>query len=107
MPKNPLVRQWVASDDSESGLIVWCPGCEEPHQVRTKGGTFQWGWDGVLNPLTIEGSILTKGGRNGSDHACHSFIRGSQWQFLTDSTHTLAGQTVPLAPFPDYWNREG
>jgi len=33
---------------------------------------------------------------------CHSFIRAGQWQFLTDSAHALAGQTVDLAPLPDW-----
>ena len=29
-------------------------------------------------------------------YACHSFVTDGRIQFLTDSTHTLAGQTVPL-----------
>jgi hypothetical protein len=31
--------------------------------------------------------------------ACHSFVTDGQIQFLSDCTHELAGQTVPL---PDY-----
>lgn len=33
------------------------------------------------------------------DVICHSFITDGQIQFLADSTHRLAGQTVPLEPF--------
>ena len=33
---------------------------------------------------------------------CHSFIRNGQWQFLSDSAHRLAGQTVPMVPLPDW-----
>lgn len=33
---------------------------------------------------------------------CHSFIREGHWQFLTDSAHALAGQTVPMEPVPDW-----
>ena len=32
---------------------------------------------------------------------CHSFIRDGQWQFLADSTHALADQTVPMLPIPN------
>ena len=116
-----VVRQWATANESESGLIVWCPGCEEPHQVSTRGGPFQWAWDGVLDPLTIEPSILVSGVQwaesehfhkpqhrvpAGAPIVCHSFIRGNRWVFLSDCTHTLAGETVPLTPFPEYWNRE-
>lgn len=33
---------------------------------------------------------------------CHSFIRDGHWQFLADSAHKLAGQTVPMVPVPDW-----
>lgn len=33
---------------------------------------------------------------------CHSFLRAGQWEFLGDSGHRLAGQTVPMVPLPDY-----
>lgn len=35
--------------------------------------------------------------------SCHSFVRDGKWEFLTDSAHKLAGQTVPLPPIPDWW----
>lgn len=33
---------------------------------------------------------------------CHSFLHNGQWQFLTDSAHSLAGQTVDMIPLPDW-----
>lgn len=33
---------------------------------------------------------------------CHSFLRSGRWEFLTDSAHALAGQTVPMVPLPDW-----
>lgn len=33
---------------------------------------------------------------------CHSFLKKGQWQFLNDSAHSLAGQTVPMVPLPDW-----
>lgn len=31
---------------------------------------------------------------------CHSFVVDGQMQFLGDCTHALAGQTVPIPPWP-------
>lgn len=33
---------------------------------------------------------------------CHSFIRDGRWQYLSDTAHRLAGQTVPMVPVPDW-----
>lgn len=32
---------------------------------------------------------------------CHSFLRAGRWEFLSDSAHGLAGQTVEMVPLPD------
>lgn len=34
---------------------------------------------------------------------CHSFLRAGRWEFLGDSAHHLAGQTVDMVPLPDGW----
>lgn len=39
---------------------------------------------------------------SGPDGNCHSFLRVGRWEFLTDSAHRLAGQTVPMVPLPDW-----
>lgn len=31
---------------------------------------------------------------------CHSFLRNGRWEFLGDSAHHLAGQTVDMVPLP-------
>lgn len=33
---------------------------------------------------------------------CHSFLRDGRWEFLPDSAHHLAGQTVDMVPLPDW-----
>jgi hypothetical protein len=33
---------------------------------------------------------------------CHSFLHAGRWQFLGDSGHALAGQTVDMVPLPDW-----
>lgn len=38
--------------------------------------------------------------------SCHSFLRSGRWEFLSDSAHRLAGQTVDMVPLPDWFVRE-
>lgn len=37
------------------------------------------------------------------DRCCHSFVVDGQMQMLGDCTHALAGQTVPIPPWPSGW----
>lgn len=37
---------------------------------------------------------------------CHSFLREGRWEFLSDSGHHLAGQTVDMVPLPERWGGE-
>lgn len=75
-----------------------------------------WTWDGNEAAPTINPSILMTGTQwkygdvfykpnhkveSGAEIRCHSFVRAGQWQFLSDCTHDLAGQTVPMVPIPD------
>lgn len=79
-------------------LSIMCPGCKGWHNVtvNTPGG---WQWNGNLEKPTISPSILVRGVR-GDDATvktlCHSFVTDGKIQFLSDSAHALAGQTVEL-----------
>jgi hypothetical protein len=98
-------------------LVFWCPGCDEAHAI-TVG---RWTWDGNAERPTFAPSILIRSGHYSAhfkpnsdvcwctynrEHpedaasftcsVCHSFVVGGRIQFLTDSTHRLAGQTVDL-----------
>jgi hypothetical protein len=33
---------------------------------------------------------------------CHSFLQQGRWQFLSDSAHAMAGQTIDMISLPDY-----
>lgn len=95
-----------------SGIGYWCPGCDECHLIYTDQGG--WTFDGNADAPTFSPSILvTYGGADagqsrGSHKApparCHSFVRSGRIEFLSDCTHALAGQTVPL---PDWPKAEG
>lgn len=92
--------------DVGRGIWLWCPGCDEAHRPMVAGVAGDlpegpcWQWNGDPDSLTISPSLLVCGGDRG--YTCHSFVRAGQWQFLPDSTHALAGQTVPLVPLPDW-----
>jgi hypothetical protein len=48
-------------------------------------------WDALLAPENVT-----------TAPRCHSFVRNGHIEFLSDSTHALAGQTVQLPPLPEW-----
>lgn len=89
--------------DGEHRVVhyLWCPGCEDVHAIDVVGSR-AWQWDGDAEAPTYSPSLLTSyGSVAGQPRLCHSFIVAGQWQFLGDSTHALAGQTVPMVPYPE------
>ena len=101
---------------SASWLAFWCPGCLEHHTV-TSVWTFNGDYD---KPTFLPSVLLTSGhhvpGWQGPDcwcsynrehpedtdpfvcRRCHSYVKDGNIEFLPDSTHALAGKTVPLEP---------
>jgi hypothetical protein len=105
---------------SESGRIEFvCPGCGEAHSLNVEGTEHpRWSFNGNFEKPTFSPSILYTSGHYCS-HAkpgdcwcdykekygkespfkcvrCHSFVTDGKIQFLSDSTHELAGQTVEM-----------
>jgi hypothetical protein len=103
-------------------LGFWCPGCEEMHVVSPG-----WTFDGNYERPTFSPSVLvTSGcktpqfqagescwctfnaeavaaGREPSGFQCsrcHLFVKAGHIEFLGDSTHKLAGQTVEMQAPP-------
>lgn len=62
----------------------------------TRAGTSNWTWNGSVDSPTVRPSVLTRGGDVDGEHVCHSWINDGRVQFLGDSSHALAGQTVDL-----------
>lgn len=104
---------------------IKCPGCKTTHTLNTdpsRPGPC-WGFNGDFEKPTFTPSILERSGHycwndgkpaseclycNDPDFAddkhklcyiCHSFVRDGMIQFLSDCTHDMAGQTVPLEDF--------
>lgn len=110
---NAVLRQ------AEGGRLTFrCPGCGDTHTVNGS-----WTWNGDVVRPTLSPSVLVTSGHYCQSHQpgddcyctlrakepdtnwpegcyrCHSFVRDGQIEFLSDCTHALAGQTVPLKAF--------
>lgn len=87
----------------------WCPGCNGVHGIQFgEGDGPRWNWNGNAEKPTYTPSLLVRRDwhdANGqeSHQVCHSFITDGQIQFLSDCTHALAGQTVPIPEWPRHY----
>ncbi len=87
-----------------SETLYWhCPGCGFGHSANLKLGEYDnpkqhtWTWNGSVDKCTMEPSFLLRTvDKERKPLVCHVFIRDGQIQFLSDCTHKLAGQTVPV-----------
>lgn len=86
-------------------VLFHCPGCKTQHGVWTDkpaSNGARWSWNGDMERPTFSPSLLITVEWREADgmhrQVCHSFVREGQIQFLSDCTHALAGQTVPLQP---------
>lgn len=111
----------------QSGTRVsfFCPGCKREHDILIGEG--EWTFNGNFAKPTFSPSVLLATGHHFStwkqgqpcwctfnaEHSddpapfecvrCHSFVTDGRIQFLSDSTHALAGQTIDL---PDIGGHE-
>ena len=87
-----------ASDNgtTTTGHMYYCPGCDSCHMVYLDRWTISG--DLEINP-TVSPSILV---RYGDGQICHSFIREGKIEYLSDCTHSLAGQTIDMIDIDDY-----
>lgn len=104
------LKPFVDGQGNFLGYHHYCPGCESNHGIWTearnsRGAT--WSFDGNMESPTFSPSIKVT--YNGADagqtdedgfksppEVCHYFIRNGMIEFCGDSTHSLAGKTVPL-----------
>ncbi len=78
--------------------LFYCPGCESYHGFNVIDGRGYPVWSYNNDPVrpTIRASLLVRYPKGDTMHICHSFITDGKIEFLTDSTHALAGRTVEL-----------
>lgn len=83
------------TERSEAGHshLFFCPGCKMGHGIDDR----RWTVSGTPEKPTIRASVLVRTLIEGNpDGVCHSFVTDGKIEFLSDSTHALAGQTVEL-----------
>jgi hypothetical protein len=106
-------------DNGYKHVEFFCPGCKCQHAFRIEGSKGPgpiWQWNGDLDKATFSPSLLyrqdtwdppvTAENMDEFERApwkqtkvqkvCHSFVKDGKIQFLSDCTHTLAGQTVEV-----------
>lgn len=83
----------VVETDANGMHWVWCPGCDMRHRFDER-----WQFNGDNEKPTFSPSLLVRWdfGEQREPKVCHSFVRDGEWQYLSDCTHSLAGQTVPM-----------
>ena len=85
-----------------AGYRHWCPGCKREHVIPSS-----WIFDGNYSAPTFTPSVRItyngpdagrrrRGGQRAPASCCHYLLTRGQLTFCTDSTHELAGKTVPL-----------
>lgn len=123
---SPILRN--VADNHLTWWCLGCEGAHSI--AYGEGSGPRWGWNGDVNKPTFTPSVLVTwtepknlhdpeamnrdiieaGARREAgeqnvkvpcvDKVCHSFVVNGQMQFLGDCTHSLAGQTVDIQPWP-------
>lgn len=93
--------RWLADDQP----AFYCPGCETYHAIKVGTGEGpRWTFNGNNDYPTFKPSVSVKWPDPDNPPrpmaVCHSWITDGRIQFLKDSTHKLAGKTVPLPDIP-------
>lgn len=106
----------VHPEGRDSMWYFYCPGCEEIHGFRVEPSPGKgpiWSFDGNTERPTFNPSLLRRAGpyievgrELISQSICHLFLHNGRLQFLGDSTHKLAGQTVDLPDLPEKYQQD-
>jgi hypothetical protein len=90
----------ITGDYESADYLFYCEGCKCHHGVWTTNKNRSnaiWDFNGDVEHPTVSPSILVRWTREkGNDIVCHSFIRNGFIEYLSDSSHFLAGKTVEL-----------
>lgn len=78
-------------EESPGYFVFTCPGCESRHGYRVGHGEPNWTFNGSLSRPTFYPSMIVRGAG-----VCHFFVTDGFIDFVSDSTHELAGKKVEL-----------
>jgi hypothetical protein len=105
-------------------ILFFCPACQDYHALNIIGGKHPvWSFNGDYERPTFQPSVLYRSGHymDGKTDACwckfnaehpddpapfkctrcHSFVTDGRIQYLSDCSHTMAGQIVDLPDIED------
>jgi hypothetical protein len=90
------VKELMNQDGQHGAWDIYCPACKFDHLFDDR-----WTFNGDMDRPTFSPSMLVHETpwAGGVKPRCHSFVRDGKIQYLSDSGHVLAGQTVEL---PDW-----
>jgi len=97
----------VIDCNNSSAKLIFCPGCKQGHAFYTDSKDSPngavWTYNGNPRSPTFRPSMHVTyiNSRSHRVTMCHSFVRDGMIQFLPDSRHDLAGQTVDLPDWED------
>ncbi|MED1954867.1 DUF6527 family protein [Brevibacillus centrosporus] len=84
--------------NDEGWLVFGCPGCGCMHYADQR-----WTYNGDEEKPTFSPSINVKVGHHPDPpDICHFFVRDGRIEYLSDCTHSLAGQTVELPDIDEF-----
>ena len=97
--------------DQNGHITFKCPACAATKATFKDGHVYDmpgqhsvpvrphapkgWGFNGDLERPTLMPSLKVTYGED-SDYICHFHVRNGQIQYCGDSTHALAGKTIPM-----------
>lgn len=93
-----MAKLFRVTSPTGDGLGYYCPGCKLTHIFRVSRGLAWngepvWTWNGDIDRPTFSPSM---GCNMGTEIQCHSFVRDGKIEYLSDSRHELAGQTIEM-----------
>lgn len=101
-PFGPFLERWEWPT-GEIQYLFHCPGCQSTHAYwlahadGRPGPT--WLFDYAPERPTFSPSLRVRSQTETGEHICHLFVSDGQIQYCPDSTHALAGRTVPMEVF--------
>lgn len=74
--------------DSTVRYYYWCPGCQSNHALSEA-----WNFNNNFESPTFSPSVLAT---DGQGLRCHHYVRAGHIEYLSDCTHDLRDQTIPM-----------
>ncbi|MDA8211871.1 MAG: DUF6527 family protein [Clostridia bacterium] len=79
---------------NDGSFTFKCPGCGNWHTLNTPDNV-RWNFNGDVDKPTFYPPVICEA-MNAGGIICHCMVRDGMIQFLPDSSHHLAGETVEL-----------